>query len=135
MSSGYTASTSPFDIAAIQKQIDNALATLKPEDHGNVIVSAKPTGINAALIVKGPGFWKFRTSAFAEITKPLDGGKFDWSASGRIAWLYGEPAPVKAKWLSRYKGWARVLAQYNGLLVSIWKAAFLASGIDVRLIG
>jgi hypothetical protein len=141
MSTGYpytASSVNPFDLAAINRQIDSALSTVKPEDHGNIFIQAKPGSVSAGLIVKGPTWGPFKSSVFGTITKPLAGGNLDWLIASRVSFAVDVPKPRFAAvrtWLAEFSGWAQVLSARNSLLLSLWKAAFLASGVDVKLIG
>jgi hypothetical protein len=128
----------PFDLQAINRQIDAALSTVKAEDHGNIFIQAKPGSVSAGLIVKGPTVGPLHTSGLATITKPLSGGNLDWLVAIRGSFAVDVPRPRFAavrEWLAEFSGWAQVLSGRNSLLLAIWRAALLASGFDVKLIG
>lgn len=122
--------SSPFDIASLQRSIDTALATLKDGERGNLVVSIKPSGASAALIVRGPELGPVKTSVVATFVQPKAAAR-DWGVSFRASFLV-TPEP-KLGWFAGLRGWYRFLRAYNGRLVSSCKAVALSFGFEVSL--
>lgn len=120
--------TSPFDITAISKAVDAALITLKPEEHGSVVVQLNSSGAAATLVLKGPG----KSSILATITKPM-AGPVGWNVSGKVSFALAEELPIRPNAI--FWGWYRLLKDYNGYTNSLIKAFLLCLGNDVKLKG
>lgn len=121
--------SSPFDIAATQRSIDAALATLQGR-RGDFVFTIKPTGASAALIVRGPELGPVKTSVVATFTQPKAAAR-DWGVSFRASFLVApEPRPG---WFAGLRGWYRFLRAYNGRLAAACKAVALSLGHEVTL--
>jgi hypothetical protein len=124
----------PFDIASTQKAIDDALATLKADEHGVGVATVSPAGFWGSIVIRGPQVGPFKTSAVATFSKPL-ASSWDWNASGRVSFLVDEP-PTPA-WFPRLRGWYRFLrgpdGKWNGPLVAALKSIILMGGFSVKL--
>lgn len=120
--------SSPFDIPSLQRSIDSALSTLKEGERGNLVVTIKPTGASAALIVRGPELGPVKTSVVATFVQPKAAAR-DWGISFRASFLV-TPAP-KLGWFAGLRGWYRFLRAYYGRLTAARKAVALSLGFEV----
>lgn len=121
--------SSPFDIAAQQRTIDAALATLQGR-RGDFIFSIKPSGASAALIVRGPELGPVKTSVVATFVQPKAAAR-DWGVSFRASFLVAPPP--RPGWFAGLRGWYRFLRAYNGRFASAMKAVALSCGFEVTL--
>jgi hypothetical protein len=123
-----TAAISPFDIPGITRQIEQAVATLKPEERASVTVKVDRVGAGGGLVVRGP----FNTSVLAVVTKPY-AGRFEWSLSGRVAWLkMPDPLPVRVS--PELRGLYRLFRKLGSNPVSAAvKAVRVNGGAEVRI--
>jgi hypothetical protein len=56
-------STNRFADAALQDQIDRAIATLAPDKSGAVVIHGDLTGVNATVVVKKDAHWTIDAGA------------------------------------------------------------------------
>lgn len=124
---------SPFDIVSISKQIENAVATLKPEER--FALTAKidnVTGLGASLVVRGPQLGPLQSSAVVTVTKPMAAGGWSWSAQARISGIAAFPIP---SWIfPETRGLYRLLRKLGfNPATALGKAILLAQGQEVAL--
>lgn len=125
VSAGY--GLSRFDIPGITAAIEQAAATLKPEDRGAVTVSLDRESAGAGLILRAP----FGTQILARIVKPA-ASRFEWGLSARVAWVKS-PDPKPVRWLADVRGLYRVLRNWNGRISASAKAVGIRAGLEVKL--
>ena len=126
---------SPFDAANIARQIDIAVATLRPEERFALTARIdNVAGLGASLVIRGPALGPLKSSAVVTVTRPLAaGGGFAWSASARISGIARLPVP--SWFFPETRGLYRVLRKLrNRRADALVKALLLAYGQEVRLI-
>lgn len=135
----YVGTANPFDIAGISADITRAASSLKPEEHGALMVKLDKTsgfGVGGVLRLSLPGDPLF----MATVTRPL-AGDWGWSVSGRVSFLIGsegaapqEQKPVRIA--PRIRGLYRLFrSSGNGKLKAAVKAVQASSGVEVELHG
>ena len=124
----YTAGSSAFDIPAITRQIEAAIATLRPEERAAVTVAIDGKGAGAGLVIRGP----YSMSVLAKVTKPY-AGRFEWGLSARVAFLTAAP-PLPVRVAPEVRGLYRVFRKLgHGPITAAVRAVRVARGIEVRI--
>lgn len=122
--------SSPFDIPSLQRSIDSALSTLKADEHGNLVVTIKPSGASAALIVRGPSLGPVKTAVVATFVQPKAAAR-DWGISFRGSFLAAPPP--RPGWFAGFRGWYRLIRPYNSFPATVAKAILASLGFEVVL--
>lgn len=124
----YKASNSPFDIAGIAAQIDQAASSLGVDERGSLTVQVNQDNAGAWLIVRLPG--PLSPKILAQVTKPK-AGPFGWSVSGRISFL---TSPQAVRFCPELRGMYRLFREYrNTRIGAAVKAVAVNAGREVRL--
>lgn len=121
---------SPFDLGGITRSIDNAVASLKPEEHGALVAQMSQDGLNVGFVARGPQVGPFKSNVLLTVTKPM-AGPLSWGASARVSFLVSQdPEPGI---FPRFRGLRRVLKAWNSEPLASIKAALLLLGWTVKL--
>jgi hypothetical protein len=123
---------SPFDIAAINAEIDRKLASLRPEDTGRVTLQVKDGNFGAGLIIRVPELGKLKPFVLGEVSRPR-AGRFSWALTGGVSFLKAEdPKPVRVAPVLR--GLYRLFRKRgSNPVVAAIKAVRLNGGAEVRI--
>lgn len=125
------AGPSAFDIGGITRAIDNAVATLKPEEHGALVAQMTGDGLNVGFVAKGPQAGPFKSNVLLTVSKPM-AGPLTWGAAARVSFLVSQPDPPPGIFAS-FRGARRMLKAWNSEPMASLKAMLLCFGWTVKL--
>lgn len=101
---------SAFDIPGISASIDRAIAALRPDQHGRLVIQVDQSGGGAGLVIRLP-VPVVEAQVVGIVTKPL-AGRWGWSLQAGATFLVGE-APVPVRVAPSIRGFYR-LFRYRG---------------------
>jgi len=126
---GSATSLSALDLGGITRAIDNAVSSLKTDEHGALVMQMTGDGLNVGFVAKGPKVGPFKSSVLLTVTKPM-AGPLAWGASARVSFLVSQPAEPGV--FATFRGARRVIKTWVPEPWATVKALALCFGFEVK---
>jgi hypothetical protein len=127
---GTPSALSSFDLGGITKAIDNAVASLKTDEHGALVAQMTQDGLQVGFVARGPQVGPFKSNVLVTVSKPM-AGPLTWGAAARVSFLVSQPQRPGV--FAAFRGTRRVLKAWNSEPAASIKAALLCFGWTVKL--